>query len=131
MPSRARLTKDELQVLIDNVKNSGGDSTGLEGFMAEVVADEERQRPQRRNTRREQIRMAVAEEPTTEERLEAEVGELFLCGITGKILVECIEMDGKYTLAELKEMCVEAGLSPRGHKKELAAKLIARRKRSL
>jgi len=59
------------------------------------------------------------------------VGELFPGGITGKILAECIEMDGKYTLAELKKMCIEAGLSPRGHKKELAARLIARRKRSL
>ena len=130
MASRARLTKDELQVLIDNVKNNGGDSTELEGFMAEVVVDEERQRPQRHNTRREQTRMAIAEEPTTEERLEVEVGELFPGGITGKILAECIEMDGNYTLAELKNMCMEAGLSPRGHKKELAAKLIARRKRS-
>ncbi|GAI75770.1 unnamed protein product, partial [marine sediment metagenome] len=26
----------------------------------------------------------------------------------------------------LRKMCVEAGLSPSGHKKELAAKLIAR-----
>jgi len=37
-------------------------------------------------------------------------------------------MDEKYTLAELKKMCVEAGLSPSGHKKELAAKLIAHRR---
>jgi len=34
-------------------------------------------------------------------------------------------MDRKYTLEELKNMCREAGLSPSGHKKELAAKLIA------
>ena len=37
---------------------------------------------------------------------------------------KCMAMDFKYTLVELKKMCVEAGLSPRGHKKELAAKLI-------
>ncbi|GAJ19648.1 unnamed protein product, partial [marine sediment metagenome] len=65
------------------------------------------------------------EEPTTAERLEAEVGGLFPEGFTGTVLAQCIEMDEKYTLAELKKMCVEAGLSPSGHKKELAAKLIA------
>ncbi|MBA7529330.1 hypothetical protein ES705_21526 [subsurface metagenome] len=69
----------------------------------------------------------LVEEPTTEERLAAEVGELFPSGIiTGEILAQCIEMDEKYTLAELRNMCVEAGLSPSGHKKELAAKLIAK-----
>ncbi|GAI94200.1 unnamed protein product [marine sediment metagenome] len=43
--------------------------------------------------------------PTTEEYLEAEVGELFPGGIiTGEILEKCIEMDGKYTLKELRDM---------------------------
>ena len=37
----------------------------------------------------------------------------------------CIEYDGKYSLKELRTMCVEAGLSSSGHKKPLAAKLIA------
>jgi len=37
----------------------------------------------------------------------------------------CIEYDRKYSLADLKAMCVEAGLSPSGHKKLLAAKLLA------
>ncbi|MBA7529658.1 hypothetical protein ES705_21856 [subsurface metagenome] len=47
-------------------------------------------------------------------------------GITGVVLAMCIEMDEKYTLAELRKMAIEAGLSPSGHKKELAAKLIAK-----
>ncbi|GAH90137.1 unnamed protein product, partial [marine sediment metagenome] len=67
-----------------------------------------------------------AEEPTTVERLEAEVGELFPGGVTGVVLAMCIEMDEKYTLAELRKMAIEAGLSSSGHKKELAARLIAK-----
>ncbi len=67
------------------------------------------------------------EEPTTQERLEAEVGELFPRGIiTEKILTDVIEYARGYTLEELKAKCKEAGLSPSGHKKELAAKLMVR-----
>ena len=44
---------------------------------------------------------------------------------TGHILAMCIEYDAKYSLRELRTICVEAGLSPSGHKKLLAAKLIA------
>ncbi|KKL53591.1 hypothetical protein LCGC14_2273890 [marine sediment metagenome] len=55
-----------------------------------------------------------------------EVGKLFPGGITGQVLADVIEMDRNYTLAELKKMAVEAGLSPSGHKKELAARLLAK-----
>ncbi|MBA7676822.1 hypothetical protein ES703_85067 [subsurface metagenome] len=54
------------------------------------------------------------------------MGELFPGGITGKVLADIIEFDRNHTLAELREMCREAGLSPSGEKKELAAKLIAK-----
>ncbi|MBA7533270.1 hypothetical protein ES705_25505 [subsurface metagenome] len=101
----------------------GGDATELENLIAEVNDDENAHRPVRRTGN--PIRIMV-EEPTTEERLEAEVGELFPEGITEPVLAECIEMDGKYTLEELKKMCKEAGLSTSGHKKKLAAKLLAR-----
>ena len=69
------------------------------------------------------------EEETTEERLNREAGALFSGGVSGDILVMCIEYDRKYSLKELKKMCVEAGLSPSGHKKLLAAKLLAHQKR--
>ncbi len=118
-----RLTKQGLNDLINNIKGGGGDTTELDNLMAEIIDDENNKRPVRR---RETSLRIMVEEPTTEERLEAEVGELFPGGLTGKILAECIEMDGKYTLEELKKMCREAGLSPSGHKKELAAKLIAK-----
>ncbi len=123
MPGVIRLNKSGLAELIDNIKATGGDATELENLMAEVNDDENARRPVRRQS--PPLRILV-EEPTTEERLEAEVGELFPGGITGKILAEVVEFDKDHTLAELKKMCVEAGLSPSGHKKELAAKLIAR-----
>lgn len=124
MAGVVRLSKQGLSDLIDNIKASGGDTSDLENIMDEVIEDERMRRPVRR---REAALRIMVEEPTTQERLEVEVGELFPGGIiTGKILAECIEMDGKYTLKELREMCREAGISPSGHKKELAAKLIAR-----
>ncbi len=123
MPAIVRLTKQGLNDLINNIKESGGDPGELEDLMGEVIEDERMRRPVRR---RERALRIMVEEPTTEERLEAEVGELFPEGLTGKILAECIEMDEKYTLADLRKMAIEAGLSPGGHKKELAAKLIAK-----
>ena len=124
MPAIVRLNKKGLSDLIDNIKNNGGDCPELDNLMAEANDDENARRPVRRIGNPVRI---MVEEPTTEERLEAEVGELFPGGIiTREILEKCIEMDYKYTLPELRRMCVEAGLSPGGAKKELAAKLIAR-----
>jgi len=124
MAAIVRLNKQGLKDLLNNIKENGGNPGELENLMGEVIEDERMRRPVRRRER--DVRIMV-EEPTTEERLEAEVGELFPGGIiTGKILAECIEMDGKYTLEELRKMCREAGLSPSGDKKTLAAKLIAK-----
>lgn len=122
MPAIVRLDKKGLAELIDNIKDNGGDTTELEDLLGEVIEDERNRRP----VKRERAMRILVEEPTTEERLEEEVGELFPGGITGPILAQCIEMDGKYTLEELRDMCREAGLSLRGAKKELAAKLIAK-----
>lgn len=123
MAGVVRLNKQGLADLIENIKANGGDTTELDNIMSEIIEDERLRRPVRR---REAALRIMVEEPTTEERLEAEVGELFPGGITGKLLAEVIEFDKNHTLAELKNMCVEAGLSPSGHKKELAAKLIAK-----
>ncbi|MBA7652119.1 hypothetical protein ES703_59948 [subsurface metagenome] len=99
------------------------DKGELEDLLGEVIEDERMRRP----VKRERAIRIMVEEPTTEEFLEAEAGELFPEGIiTGEILAQCIEMDGKYTLKELRNMCREAGLSPSGEKKLLAAKLIAK-----
>lgn len=124
MPAIVRLNKQGLNDLVNTIKENGGNSGELEDLLSEVIEDENARRPVRRvrNPLRE-----MGEEPTTEERLEAEVGGLFPGGITEPILAEVIEMDRKYTVKELREMSIDAGLSPSGHKKELAAKLIAKR----
>jgi len=123
MPATVKLNKKGLADLIDNINNNGGDATELNNLMSEVNEDENAHRPVRRMGN--PLRVLV-EEPTTEERLEAEVGELFPEGITEPILADVIEFARNYTLEELKKMCKEAGLSSSGHKKKLAAKLIAR-----
>lgn len=123
MAAIVRLDKKGLASLIDNIKESGGDTTELENLMAGVNDDENARRPVRRMGNPLRI---LVEEPTTEERLEARVGGLFPAGITEPILTEIIEFDRNHTLEEIKKMCEEAGLSPSGSKKELAAKLIAK-----
>jgi len=124
MSAVVRLNKQGLNDLINNIKESGGNSGELENLLAEVNEDENARRPVRRQSPPLSI---LVEEPTTEERLEAAVGELVPGGkIPGKILAEVIEFDRDHTLAEIKNMCVEAGISSSGSKKEMAARLIAR-----
>jgi len=122
MPAVIRIDKKGLNNLIDNVRASGGNTGELEDLLGDVIEDERNHRP----VKRERAMRILVEEPTTEERLAEEVGGLFPGGITGEILEKCIEMDGKYSLNELRDMCREAGLSLSGAKKELAAKLIAK-----
>ena len=123
MPAKVTLSLKGLDELIAETEARGGDATELRKLSAEANEDENARRPVRR---RERTLRVMVEEPTTEERLEAEVGGLFPGGIiTGEILEKCMEMDGKYTLKEPKDMCREAGLGLSGAKKELASKLIA------
>ncbi len=123
MPAIVRLDKKGLNDLVNNIKENGGNPGELGDLLSEITEDENARRPVRRI--RNPLRVMV-EEPTVQEYLEAEVGELFPGGITEPILAEVIEMDYKYTLEELKKMAREAGLSPSGDKKTLAAKLIAK-----
>ena len=120
MPSIVRLSKRELDELIESVEAEEGDATEFKKLRAGFT-ETQPQKP----AHRQAISVASREEETTEERLNREAGDLFSGGVSGDILAMCIEYDAKYSLKELKKMCVEAGLSPSGHKKLLAAKLIA------
>jgi len=120
MPSIVRLSKRELDELIESVEAESGDTTEFKKLRAEFT-EIQPQKP----ARRQAISVVSREEETTEERLNREAGNLFSGGVSGDILTMCIEYDGKYSLQELRTMCIEAGLSPSGHKKLLAAKLIA------
>ncbi|MBA7465908.1 hypothetical protein ES707_01080 [subsurface metagenome] len=123
MAGIVKLDKKGLADLIENIKNNGGNPGELEDMMSEIIEDERMRRPVKQ---REAALRVLVEEPTTAERLEAEVGGLFPGGITEPVLAEVIEFARDRTLEELKKMCREAGLSTSGHKKELAAKLIAK-----
>ena len=112
MPGIVRLSTKELDELIENVEAEGGDTTEFKKVRAEFV-ETQPQKPARRMV----IQLGTREEGTTEERLNREAGDLFSGGVSGNILAMCIEYDRKYSLRELRTMCVEAGLSPRGHKK--------------
>ena len=120
MPAIVRLSKRELDELIESVEAAGGDTTEFKKLRAEFT-EIQPQKP----ARRQAISVVSREEELTEERLNREAGDLFSGGVSGDILAMCIEYDRKYSLQELRTMCVEAGLSPSGHKKLLAAKLIA------
>lgn len=119
MPGTMRLNPKELFELIESIEAIGGDATELRTLLAEVSQESQyktkvfsRPRP-------------ADEEPTTQERLESEAGYLFPNGITNDILNKLIEFDRDRSSKELKRMCVEAELSPSGHKKLLAARLLA------
>lgn len=45
-------------------------------------------------------------------------------GLTPEEYAKAIELDGKYNLGELREMCRALGLSVSGDKKKLAARLL-------
>ena len=122
MPAIIRLSKQGLNDLINNIKDNGGNPGELEDLLSETIENERSPRPVKPRPRTMRVEV---EEPTTEERLEAKVGELFPEGITETVLAEVIDFDRNHTLAEIKKMCVEAGLSSSGSKKEMAAKLIA------
>jgi len=117
MPGILRLSKKQLNELIESVESGGGDTTEFKKLRAEFT-ELQPQKP----ARRQAISVVSREEETTEERLNREAGDLFSGGVSVDILALCIEYDRKYSMRELRTMCVEAGLSPSGHKKLLAAK---------
>ena len=125
MPAVVRLSKKELIELIEETEAASCDASCLRGLLAEVEEEERLEKP----ARREVPLPARVEEMTTEERLITETAYLFPYGIPSGIMDQLIEYDQKYSLEELRQMCVEAGLSPRGHKKLLAAKLIAHQRK--
>jgi len=122
MPGIVRLSTKELDELIESVEAEEGDATELMKLRNEFTEAQ-----YQKSARRQATSVVSREEETTEGCLNREAGDLFSGGVSGDILAMCIEYDRKYSLRELRTMCVEAGLSPSGHKKLLAAKLIAHR----
>ena len=122
MPGKVNLSPKELDELIAATEAGGGDTSELKNLRMEVG---EETRP-RQPARRQVMQLGAREEEAAEERLNREAGALFPAGITADIFNRCMELDRDYSLEDLRKMCLEAGLSPAGHKKLLAAKLIAK-----
>ena len=114
-----RLNAWQLRDLIEQIEAGGGDATELKRELEALGPLPKTTARTRRGLRVEE------EEPTTKERLEVEVGDLFPDGITDELLARLEELDRNHSLEELRAMCREAGLSSSGHKKKLAAKLVA------
>jgi len=112
-----KLNRQELVELINSMEAGGSDASHLRAALATL--------PQPAQPRQGLSRLREEEEPTTAEYLNVRVGDLFPNGITDEVLAQLIEMDRRYSLKELQAMCKDVGLSGRGDKKELAAKLLA------
>jgi len=120
MPGAVRLNRKELIELIESIEAGGGDAADLRRELDLLEPPAKPSAQVRRGGSR-----IEREELSTGERLNREVGDLFSDGVTSDILEKLMEIDGNYDLKELKIMCVKAGFSPSGHKKKLAAKLLA------
>ena len=121
MQPMTRLSKKELIELIEVTEAAGNDATELRNFLAQFPEEERPRQPARRGG----LRLEEEDEEPLRDRLNREVGDLFDGGITDEIEARCMAMDRDHSIQELQEMCKKAGISPNGHKKKLAAKLIA------
>ena len=115
-----RLNVKQLKDMVNGIEANGGDATVLRREL-ETLEGEARRAPQKRRDPR-----AEEDEPTTEERLNHRVSDLFANGLSDELLAKLTELDRNHSLKELKTMCVGAGVSAGGDKKELAAKLVAK-----
>jgi len=116
-----RLNRKQLSDLVEEIEANGGDATDLRRELESLGPDQD----SRTRTRKQGSRFNNEEEPTTAERLNNEVGDLYLSGVSDEQLAKIIDMDRNHSKEELQAMCIEAGLSPSGQKKKLAAKLLA------
>ncbi|MBA7701810.1 hypothetical protein ES703_110556 [subsurface metagenome] len=101
MPDGARLTREEVEIIIKNYEATGRDTTELKRVLNEAFPPV----PPRRNPRATMNIMRDEEEPIEYSQ-------------------EVIDYDRNHSLKELKTMAAEAGLSTSGDKKTLAKKLL-------
>lgn len=117
-----RLNRKDLIELIESIEAGGGDASVFRQALEESGPPVKPSAPARTGGGTKVER----EELTTSERLNIEVGDLFTDGITDETLVKLVEIDITYSLKDLKDLCIKNDLSPNGHKKKLAAKLVAK-----
>ena len=110
-----RLTRRELVELINSMEANDRDTAHLRAVLASLPPERASQR----------LSPFKDEEMSTADYLDLKVGDLFPNKVDDEVLARLIEIDGQYTLGELRAMCKQAGLSTSGDKKILAAKLLA------
>jgi hypothetical protein len=113
--TKDRISREELEEIIKATEDAGRDASELRAALAELYPA-----PSRNTGGR-----FKEEELTTNERLNRKVGALFPSGVTDEVEAQLIKIDLRFSLTELRVMCKDSGLSTRGDKKELAAKLLA------
>ena len=111
-----RLNRNQLLDLIESIEAGGGGATELRRELEALGPDQD----SRTRTRRRGARVNSEEELTTAEHLSDRVSDLFPDGLSDDLLARLVDLDRNHSLKELKAMCVEAGLSAGGDKKELA-----------
>jgi len=116
-----RPSKKEFMELIEQIEAGGGDGTELRRELEAAWPSDIRP-----FSHRDGALKIEREELTISERLDREVGDLFDGGISDEIVNKLVAIDGEYSLQDLQEKCRQAGISPNGHKKKLAAKLLAK-----
>ena len=121
MQPMTKLSRKELIELIEVTEAAGNDATELRNLLAQLPEEGRPRQPARRGGGR----LALEEEEPLRDRLNREVGDLFDGGITDELEARLMDMDRDHSTQELQEMCKRNGISPNGHKKKLAAKLIA------
>src|SRR3989304_7731799 len=114
-----RLNRNQLLELTESIEAAGGDATELRRELEALGPD------QNSRTHRHGSRFNNEEEPTTAERLNNRVGDLFTNGLSDDLLARLVDLDRNHSLKELKALCVEAGLSAGGDKQQVGAKLAA------
>jgi len=106
MQPMTKMSRKELIELIEATEAAGNDATEMRNFLAELPAEEGKPR---QPARQGGGRLVPEEEEPLRDRLNREVGDLFDGGITDELEAKLVDMDS----------------SPSGHKKKMAAKLIA------
>ena len=87
-----RLNKQGLIDLIDDIEAGGGDATELRCELEALGSDQDSR------TRRHGSRFNNEEEPTTAERLNNRVGDLFTDGFSDGLLDRLVDLDRNHSL---------------------------------
>jgi hypothetical protein len=100
MPPVVRLNRNQLIEWIEAKEAGGGDATILRRELETLGPDQD----SRTRTHRQSSRFNNEEEPTTAERLNNRVSDLFPDGLSDGLLAKLVDLDRNHSLKDLKAM---------------------------